>query len=136
VDGVASRIGTFLSIGLLAAVAFAYAAGCGHAAEGAGTTPPSAADRQYRACVADAVAIHDTAHAAECKRLAEQADSDRANCLAKLNLPKIYCDASYSPRDATPDCTLPDQIGSVIDAEFARARLRCARALAGGEGKL
>ena len=86
--------------------------------------------------MAGAAAIHDAAHAAECKRLAEQTDSNRANCLGKLNLPKTYCDASYAPRDATPDCTLPDQIGSVIDAELARARLRCARALAGGEGKL
>ena len=63
--------------------------------------PPSAADGQYQACLADAVTTRDNAHAAECKRLAEQTDSDRANCLTKLNLPKIYCDASYAPRDPT-----------------------------------
>jgi hypothetical protein len=121
------------AISLSAAAAMADTAGCGHAE--AAETPPPAADGQYQACVADAGTTHDTARAAECKRLAEQTDSNRANCLGKLNLPKIYCDASYAPRDPSANCTLPDEIGSVIDAELARARLRCARSLAGGEGK-
>jgi hypothetical protein len=134
-DDVASRIGTAFTIGLFGAAAIAYTAGRGDAA-GAETPPPSAADGHYQACVADAGTTHDAARAAECKRLAEQTDSNRANCLSKLNLPKIYCDASYAPRDPSANCTLPDEIGSVIDAELARARFRCARALAGGEGKL
>jgi hypothetical protein len=134
-DDVASRIGTAFTIGLFGAAAIAYTAGRGDAAE-AETPPPSAADGHYQACVADAGTTHDAARAAECKRLAEQTDSNRANCLSKLNLPKIYCDASYAPRDPSANCTLPDEIGSVIDAELARARFRCARALAGGEGKL
>jgi hypothetical protein len=130
---VASRIGMAFAISLSAAAAMADTAGCGHAE--AAETPPPAADGQYQACVADAGTTHDTARAAECKRLAEQTDSNRANCLGKLNLPKIYCDASYAPRDPSANCTLPDEIGSVIEAELARARLRCARSLAGGEGK-
>ena len=134
-DDVASRIGTTFTIGLFGAAAIAYTAGRGDAA-GAETPPPSGADGHYQACVADAGTTHDAARAAECKRLAEQTDSNRANCLSKLNLPKIYCDASYAPRDPSANCTLPDEIGSVIDAELARARFRCARALAGGEGKL
>jgi hypothetical protein len=134
-DGVASRIGTILSIGLFALVAIIFGAGCASAAEESATPPPSAADRQYQACLAGAGALHDSAHAAECKRLAAQTDSDRANCLAKLNLPKIYCDASYALRDPAATCTLPDEVASVIEAELARARLRCARALEGGEGK-
>ena len=81
-------------------------------------------------------ATRDNAHADECKRLAEQTDSDRANCLTKLNLPKIYCDASYAPRDPTAACTLPDKVASVIEAELARARFRCTRVLKGEEGKL
>jgi hypothetical protein len=133
---VASRIGTAFTIGLFAAVAIAYTAGCGHAAEAESPPPSAAADGHYQTCVADAGTTHDAARAAECKRLAEQTDSNRANCLSKLNLPKIYCDASYAPRDPGAHCTLPDEIGSVIDAELARARFRCARALAGGEGKL
>jgi hypothetical protein len=133
---VTSRIGTVLSIGLLSFVAIACAAGCGHAAEEAATMPPSAADGQYQACLAGAVATRDNAHADECKRLAEQTDSDRANCLTKLNLPKIYCDASYAPRNPTAACTLPDKVASVIEAELARARFRCTRVLKGEEGKL
>jgi hypothetical protein len=133
---VASRIGSIFAVGLLAAVAIACGAAVGHAAEEGGTPPPSATDGRYQACLAGAVAIHDKAHTAECKRLAEQTESDRANCLTKLNLPKIYCDASYAPRDPTAACTLPDEAASVIDAELSSARLRCARALEGGEGKL
>jgi hypothetical protein len=133
-DGVALRIGTAFALGLFAVVAVAYTAGSGQAAEAA--TPLSAADQRFQACLTDAGAVHDAARSTECKRLAEQTDSDRANCLGKLNLPKIYCDASYAPRDPSASCTLPDEIGSVIDAELSRARFRCARALAGGEGKL
>jgi hypothetical protein len=135
-DGVASRIGTAFTIGLFAAVAMAYTAGCGRAAEEAETPPPSAPDSRYQVCVTGAVAMHDAARTAECKQLAERTDSDRANCLSKLNLPRIYCDASYPPRDPSANCTLPDQIGSVIDAELAHARFRCARVLEGEEGKL
>jgi hypothetical protein len=134
-DGVALRIGPAFTIGLFAAVAIACTGGYGYAAE-AESPPPSAADRQYQACLAGAGAVHDASRATECKRLAEQTDSDRANCLGKLNLPKIYCDASYAPRDPSANCTLPDEIGSVIDAELARARFRCARTLKGEEGKL
>ena len=130
----AFRIGTAFTLGLLISLAMAYPAGCGDAAEA--ETPPSAPDSQYQACLADAGTTHDAARAAECKRLAEQTDSDRANCLSKLNLPKIYCDASYAQRDPSANCTLPDEIGSVIDAELARARFRCARLLKGQEGNL
>jgi hypothetical protein len=112
----------------------AFPAGCGHAAEA--ETPPSSPDSQYQACLTGAGAMHEAARAAECKRVAEQTDSDRANCLSKLNLPKIYCDASYAQRDPSANCTLPDEIGSVIDAELARARFRCARLLQGQEGNL
>jgi hypothetical protein len=133
-DSVASRSGTALFVVLLACVATGYSAGRGLAAEEAARTPQSAADRQYRACLDGAVVIHDNAHAAECKRLAERADSDRANCLAKLNLPKIYCDASYGPRDPAATCTLPDEVATVIDAELSHARFRCARTLK-GEGE-
>jgi hypothetical protein len=133
-DGVALRIGTAFTIGFFTCLAIAYPAGCGDAAEA--ETPASAPDSRYQACLAGAGDMHDAARAAECKRVAERTDSDRANCLSKLNLPRIYCDASYPPRDPSATCTLPDQIGSVIDAELAHARFRCARVLEGEEGKL
>lgn len=131
----ASRIGTALSIGLFASVAITCGGSRGHAGEDGATPPPAADDRQYQACLAGAVTVHDDARAAECKRLADRTDSDRDNCLIRLNLPKIYCDASYAPRDPAPNCTLPDEVASVIDADLARARFRCARALRGEEGK-
>ncbi len=87
----------------------------------------SAAQTAYEACVNNATAVHDTSHAAECKRLAEQTEQDRADCLGKLKLPPTYCDASYPARDGSPNCTLPAENATVIDAELERARYRCAR---------
>jgi len=130
--GVASRIGAALAIGLFASFPLG---GSSHAAE-VGKSTTLAADNQYQACVASAGAVHDAAWAAECERLAGQTDSDRANCLNKLKLPKIYCDASYAPRDPGATCALPDQVATVLDAELANARFRCARERKGEEGKL
>ena len=133
----ALRIGAALIVGLCASLPLACAGGgYGRAAEESQAPPPSAADRQYQACLASAGTVNDAARAAECKRLADQTDNDRANCLNKLNLPKIYCDASYAPRDPAATCTLPDQVATVLDAELAHARFRCARERKGEEGKL
>lgn len=133
---VAFRIGAALVTGLLAALALGASGGYGHAAGQSESAAESAADRQYQACLASARAAHDTARAAECKRLADQTDGDRANCLNTLKLPKIYCDAAYAPRDPGATCTLPGQAATVVDAELARARFRCARERKGEEGRL
>jgi hypothetical protein len=87
----------------------------------------SAAQSAYETCVNNATAVHDASHAIECKRLAEQTEHDRADCLGKLNLSPTYCDVSYPPRDASPNCTLPAENATVIDAALERARYRCAR---------
>ena len=131
----ASRIGTALTCGLFASLALAGVGRGGHAADHSATASAAADDPQYQACLASAGAVRDAAQAAECKRLAEQAESDRANCL-KLNLSKNYCDASYAPRDSTAACKLPDEVASVLDAALSRARFRCARMLKAREGKL
>jgi hypothetical protein len=135
--GLALRISAALIVGLFASLPligapgrYSYAAG---ESEGA---PQTAGDRQYQACLASAGAAHDTARAAECKRLADRTETDRANCLDKLKLPKIYCDASYAPRDSSPTCALPEQAATVLDAELAHARFRCARERKADEGKL
>lgn len=133
----ALRIGAAFIVGLVASLPLVCAGGrSGHAAGESDSPPQTAADRQYQACLASAGAAHDTARAAECKRLADQTDTDRANCLDKLKLPKIYCDASYAPRDSSPTCTLPDQATTILDAALAHARFRCARERKGEEGKL
>jgi hypothetical protein len=135
--GVALRIGAAFIIGLFASLPLLGAGGgSARAAEEGESALQSTADRQYQACLASAGTAHAAAKAAECKRLADQTDSDRANCLDKLKLPKIYCDASYAPRDPAPTCTLPDQAATVLDAEFAHARFRCARVRKGEEDKL
>jgi hypothetical protein len=133
----ALRIGAAFILGLVASpLLFGAADRYGYAASESEGGPQITADRQYQACLASAGTAHDTARAAECKRLADQTDADRANCLDKLKLPKIFCDASYAPRDSSPACTLPDQASTVLDAEFAHARFRCVRVLKGEEGKL
>lgn len=87
----------------------------------------AAAEIRYQACLSSASASHDASWAAECKRLAEQTEQDRANCLVKLDLPKTYCDASYARRDASANCRLPDEIATVLNAALQQARYRCAR---------
>jgi len=87
----------------------------------------AAAQAAYQACLTGAAATRDASQAAECKRLADKTAADRANCLGKLKLPQAYCGASYPTRDAAPDCTLPAEIATVLDAAVERARYRCER---------
>jgi len=87
---------------------------------------PTAAER-YQACLKNAGASHDASWAAECKRIGEKDSQDYANCLSKLNLPRSYCDASYPLHDASPNCTLPTSIASVLDGDLELARYRCSQ---------
>ncbi|MDR3420062.1 MAG: hypothetical protein P4L80_02275 [Xanthobacteraceae bacterium] len=87
----------------------------------------AAAQAAYQACLSSAAAARAASQEAECKRLADKTAADRADCLGKLNLPRAYCDASYPARNAAPDCTLPAEIATVIDAALERARYRCER---------
>jgi hypothetical protein len=87
----------------------------------------AAAQAAYQACLTGAAATRDASQAAECKRLADKTAADRANCLGKLKLPQAYCGASYPARDAAPNCTLPAEIATVLDAAVERARYRCER---------
>ena len=83
------------------------------------------AELRYQACLNSAGAAHDVAWAAECKRIAEKALQDHANCLAKSKLSRGYCDAAYQNRDGSPTCTLPVATASDLDGGLNKARNRC-----------
>ncbi len=85
------------------------------------------AEARYQTCLKRASATHATSWAAECKRLAEKALADRAECLTKPKLPKGYCDAAYRPRDASPTCVLPSKVATGLDGDLSEARGRCQR---------
>jgi hypothetical protein len=87
----------------------------------------AAAQARYQSCFGTATAAHDSAWAAECKRRANQIRQNHDDCLAKLKLPQSYCDTAYVSGDASPQCTLPGEIATVIDADLERARNRCLR---------
>jgi len=87
----------------------------------------AAAQAAFEACLHGAAVTRDASQAAECQRLADKTAADRADCLGKLKLPQAYCEASYPAREAGPDCTLPAEIATVIDAAAERARYRCER---------
>lgn len=129
----AARIGALLELGIAAALLAASAGGYGlllaqqQDGQPLSSATKATADIGYQACLSGAAAIHGAAWAAECKRLADQTEQDRANCLSKLNLAKAYCDTSYATRDASAKCALPDQIASVLDAALKQARYRCVR---------
>ncbi len=111
----AGRIGAASTFGLVAVLVLASAA------------REAVADSAYETCINNATAVHDASHTAECKRLAEQTERDRADCLGVLKLPPTYCDVSYPPRDGSPNCTLPAENATAIDATLERTRYRCAR---------
>jgi hypothetical protein len=115
------RIGATKKFGLTAVILLANA--------GQGAVAQSA----YETCIDNATSIHSASHAAECKRLADQTDQDRANCLGTSKLSPSYCDVSYPARDGSPSCTLPAENATVIDATLERARYRCARENGAGQ---
>jgi hypothetical protein len=82
-------------------------------------------EHAYQACLEKASAAHDTAWAAECKRIAEKGRQHHDACISKLKLPKSFCDASYKPHDASPNCRLPGRFASVLNASLQHARRRC-----------
>ncbi len=85
------------------------------------------AEAHYQTCLNRANVTYATSWAAECKRLAEKAVADRAECLTKPKLPKGYCDAAYRPRDASPNCILPPRVATGLDGDLSEGRNRCQR---------
>jgi len=85
------------------------------------------AEAHYQTCLNRANVTHATSWAAECKRLAEKALADHADCLTKPRLPKGYCDAAYRLRDASPNCILPPKVATGLDGDLSEARNRCQR---------
>jgi hypothetical protein len=82
---------------------------------------------RYETCLDSARVRHDAAWAATCKRLAERALRDHADCLTKSNLSQIYCDAAYRTRDGSANCTLPVEEATDLDGGLNAARNRCVR---------
>lgn len=82
---------------------------------------------RYQTCVNSAVATHDASWAAECKRLADKAVEDHAQCLSKTKLSQGYCDTAYRARDGSPNCMLPVKIATELDGGLNKARNRCLR---------
>jgi hypothetical protein len=87
----------------------------------------AAAQARYQACLADAGAVHDASWAAACKQNGDKVRQDHDDCLAKLHLPRSYCDSAYTVSDDSPQCTLPSEIATVLDAALQRARNQCLR---------
>ena len=85
------------------------------------------AEAHYQTCLNRANVTHAASWAAECKRLAEKAVADHAECLTQPKLPKGYCDAAYRPRDASPNCILPPKVATALDGDLSEGRNRCQR---------
>jgi hypothetical protein len=83
------------------------------------------ADGRYQTCLSNAGATHDASWAAACKRIADKAVADRADCLAKSRMPEGYCVAVYRTRDLSPTCALPAAVAADLDGGLNAARKRC-----------
>lgn len=88
-------------------------------------TDKAAVDGRYETCLTGATTTHDASWDAACKRLADQAEQDRADCLANTKLPQGYCAAAYRARDASPHCVLPVKVSAVLDSDLTHARDQC-----------
>jgi hypothetical protein len=87
----------------------------------------AAADIGYQTCLDSAGAARIASWAEACKRLAETALANHADCLSKSKLSPGYCDAAYKTRDASPNCTLPVKIAADLDGALNMARKSCLR---------
>lgn len=85
------------------------------------------AESRYQTCLTSASAGHDESWAVECRRLAEKAAQDHADCLSKSKLSQEYCDAAYRKRDGSANCTLPLKVAADLDGGLTKARNRCAQ---------
>ena len=91
------------------------------AAEQKAASEKAMAQINYDACISRARAGYDRAWAFACKQLADKAQKGRAGCTAD----KAFCDSIYSARDPSPECALPGNISSTINADFDGAKDRC-----------
>ena len=85
------------------------------------------AESRYQTCLSSASASHDESWAAECRRLADKAVQDHADCLSKSRLSKEYCDTAYRARDGSANCALPLKVAADLDGGLTKARNRCAQ---------
>jgi len=80
---------------------------------------------RYQNCLDGARTNHDSSWAVACKRLADKAVQDHADCLSVPNLPQGYCDAAYGTRDPSANCTLPAEMAADLDGALNTARKAC-----------
>jgi len=85
------------------------------------------AESRYQTCLSGASASHDESWAAECRRLAEKAVQDHADCLSKSKLSREYCDTAYRTRDGSTNCALPLKVAADLDGGLTKARNHCAQ---------
>ena len=95
------------------------------AAKVASEKEKAVAEVRYQTCLKDASFTRDASWAGECKRLADKALQDHADCLTKSNLSQGYCDTAYRSRDASANCTLPVTVATALDGDLNKARNRC-----------
>jgi hypothetical protein len=85
------------------------------------------AERHYQTCLNSAGVAHAASWATACKRLADKAAAQHADCLAKSKLSAGYCNAAYKTRDGSAHCTLPVAISTDLDGDLNSARKHCLR---------
>jgi hypothetical protein len=85
----------------------------------------AAADDRYGACMSAASLSYDNSRASLCKRLAEKAAKDRADCIAKGKLSAEGCKIIHELRDAPSACSLPRTTLVDLDDQLEKARKRC-----------
>lgn len=77
----------------------------------------------YKVCVSSAQMSYDSRWNANCKSIAQEADENRSNCLAR-GFDASYCVTSY-PVVPAHDCRLPSSNANAYDQELKDEKARC-----------
>ncbi len=83
------------------------------------------ARKRYDACMSAASLSYDNLRASSCKRQADAAAKDRANCIAKGDLSVEGCNIVHVLRDPSPTCLLPRTMTADFDNQLEKAQKRC-----------
>ncbi len=83
------------------------------------------ARKRYEACMSAASLSHDNSRASSCKRLADAAAKDRADCIAKGDLSVEGCKIIHELREPSPTCLLPRTTVAELDSQLEKAQKRC-----------
>lgn len=96
-----------------------------HADEQKEAANKDAIQTRYQRCLSNAENLYSIGWTDQCKRVSDNAQKQRADCLAKFPQGKGWCDSVYPKSDFNPNCTLLRTIGTDLNDQLEKAKQQC-----------